>query len=360
MSKSPIFADPTEEHLRFRNGLPGIAVIFICAVMYLTDISVLVSMPEVGISLAANFAVPFDLMVCVPFVFYFFFVRRRGITPIAVLPMIYMGGAVSAAVAIPNTPSLLPALLASAFVVDIAVLVHEAPGLAKAFRKGYLARKKEFTQPIEWYLGGFSEVVSNNAAARAAAMETTMWYWLAASWRRAPDPPKGCESFSYHKQSGLVTLSCAIVALGLLETVVVHIAVSRVSPPAAFALSALSLYTLAWIAANARAAAKSPILICKDSVAAVWGAFFCIRVEGSRIERATLCDPKLRKSEMLDMSSLGGSPCWIVLREPLEAETFLGTKRRVKAIKLSPDRLQEFMERINEVAAAKSQTAQDS
>ena len=44
----------------------------------------------------------------------------------------------------------------------------------------------------------------------------------------------------------------------------------------------------------------------------------------------------------------------------MEAETFLGTERRVKAIKLSPDRLQEFMECVNKIAAAKRQTAQDS
>lgn len=359
-TKDPVPADSSEGLFRHRNGIPAVAVVSVCAVMYLVDMSVLASVPETDISFAANFAVPFDLMVCVPLVFYVLFVRRRGITPIAVLPVIYAGGAVSAAVAIPNAPSLLPVLLASAFVVDIAVLAREVPRLAKMFRKGYLARKEESAQPIEWYLGGFKEVVPSKAAARAAAMETAMWYWLAASWRQTTETPKGCTPFTYHKECGLVALSCAIVALGLTETVVVHLAVSRISAPAAFALSALSLYTLAWIAANARAAAKSPILVREDSVTAVWGAFFCVHVEGGRIERATLTDPRLHKNEVLDMSSLGGSPCWVILREPMEAETFLGTERRVKAIKLSPDRLQEFMECVNKIAAAKRQTAQDS
>lgn len=341
---------------RIRNSLPVIAF-FACALVYLVDMAVLKSVPEAGLAFAANFAVPFDLMVCAPLVFYFLFVRRRGITPIAVLPAIYAGGAISATVAVPDAPSLLPLLLACAFVVDIAVLVHEIPLLAQAFRKGYLARKEEFSQPIEWFLGGFGAIVPNRIAARAAATETTMWYWLTASWRQAPEPPKDSVVFTYHKECGFVALSCVIIVLGLVETTVVHIAVSQVSIHAAFALSFLSLYALAWISANARAAAKSPIVVREDSITAVWGAFLCMRIEGGAIERVVLSDPGLNKRETLDMSTLGGTPCWIVLRTPIEAETILGAKRRVKAVKLSPDRPREFARRANEIAADQERSA---
>ena len=314
--------------------------------MYLIDMSALKSAPKAGLTFTANFAVPFDLMVCVPLAFYLLFLRRRKITPIAVIPVIYIGGAVSAMLADPSAPSLLPVLFASAFVVDLAILVREAPRLAKAFRKGYLARKNECTQPIEWFLGGFGEVVPSKIAARIAATEAAMWYWLAASWRRTPEPPEGSDAFTYHKECGFVALSCVVVALGLVETLVVHVAVSQVSSPAAFALSALSLYALAWISANARAAAKSPILVHKDSVTAVWGAFLCVRIEGGLIAEVALSDPGLGKREVLDMSTLGGSPCWILLRKPMETETLLGARRCVRAIKLSPDRLQGFAERV--------------
>lgn len=352
-------AEPAEARLRARSGIPA-AALFACALMYLADMSILATVPEAGASFTANFAVPFDLMVCVPLTFYLIVVRRRGMTPIAVLPVIYLGGLVSSFVADPNSPTALPVLFGIAAAVDAVVLTREVPKLAKTFRKGYLARKGECPQPIVWFFGGFSEIIPGKTAAHAAAMEASMWYWLVASWRRGPEPPKGSIAFTYHKECGFVALSCVVIALGLVETAVVHIGVSRVSIPAAFILSALSLYSIAWIAANARAAAKSPILVHEDSVTAVWGAFLRVRIEGESIEKVALSDPGLSKREVLDMSSLGGTPCWIMLRAAMETEILLGKKRCVKAVKLSPDRLSEFADRVNTIATVRDRSTQDS
>ena len=84
-----------------KNGLPGaghpsrkiipvIAVLGAIALMYAIDMAALRFVPVSAAVYTANFAVPFDLMVCVPLVFYLLFVRKRGITPIAVLPVIYV------------------------------------------------------------------------------------------------------------------------------------------------------------------------------------------------------------------------------------------------------------------------------
>ena len=108
-----------------KNGLPGagrpsrkiipvIAVLGAIALMYAIDMAALRFVPVSAAVYTANFAVPFDLMVCVPLVFYLLFVRKRGITPIAVLPVIYVCGAVSAFVSVPGAPSALPVLLGAA------------------------------------------------------------------------------------------------------------------------------------------------------------------------------------------------------------------------------------------------------
>lgn len=79
-----------------KNGLPGagrpprgtvpvIAVLGVIALMYAIDMAVLRFVPVFAAVYSANFAVPFDLMVCVPLVFYLLFVRKRGITPIAAI-----------------------------------------------------------------------------------------------------------------------------------------------------------------------------------------------------------------------------------------------------------------------------------
>lgn len=351
-----VLRNSTETPLSTRN-YSFVVALLVCALLYLVDIFVLKSVPETGLAFTTNFAIPFDLMICVPFVFYVIFLRRRGITPIAVIPVIYLGGAVSTIVATPNTPSLLPILFAAALFVDVIILVREIPKLARTFRRGFLINKRESNQPIEWFLRGFGEVVPNKIAARIAAMETTMWYWLIASWQKAPESPKYSTTFSYHKECGLIALSCTVIALGLIETVVVHIAVSQVSVLAAFVLSALSLYTLVWIAANTRAAAKSPILIHEDCITVVWGAFLCVCIESSLIKKVVLSDPKLSKHEVLDMSSFARNPCWIVLHEPMETETFFGKKKNITAIKLTPDQIQEFTKRVDGIITAINKSA---
>ena len=83
-----------------RKAAPVAAVLGAIALMYTIDAAEIRFAPGFAAAYTANFAVPFDLMVCVPLVFYFLFVRRRGITPIAVLPVIYAGGAASAFVAV--------------------------------------------------------------------------------------------------------------------------------------------------------------------------------------------------------------------------------------------------------------------
>ena len=57
-TKDSVPADSSEGLFRHRNGIPAVAVVSVCAVMYLVDMSVLASVPETDISFAANFAVP--------------------------------------------------------------------------------------------------------------------------------------------------------------------------------------------------------------------------------------------------------------------------------------------------------------
>ena len=167
------------------------------------------SRPFPQLRIRANFAVPFDLMVCVPLVFYLLFVRKRGITPIAVLPVIYAGGAVSAFVAVPGAPSALPVLLGVAFAVDIAVLVLEVPRLVRAFRAGYREARETDAYPVEWFARAFETVVPSRAAARVAATELAMWYHLFLPRHLVTVVPKGREAFSYTRRAVFSRLSAS-------------------------------------------------------------------------------------------------------------------------------------------------------
>lgn len=320
-----------------RKAVPVAAVLGAIALMYAIDVATIRFAPGSAAAYTANFAVPFDLMVCVPLVFYLLFVRRRGITPIAVLPVIYAGGAASALVAVPGAPSALPVLFGVAFAVDIAVLVREVPRFARAFRAGYREAREEGAYPAERFARAFEAVVPSRAAARMAATELAMWYHLVLPRRRAVAAAKGRESFSYHKKSGFLALVGVAIVMGTVEIVAVHLLVSRFSVVAAVALTAASLYGLAWLGSFARSVIAYPILVGDGKLTAAWGLLPGIDLPAASIERVVFEDPGFGKGDVLDLATMGAAPCWVVLREPVEVFGMTGRARQVRAVKLSPD-----------------------
>ena len=128
MARSSNLPEPTASAapvraLGARRLLLALAVVL---ALYAVDLACAATVPASAHAFAVNVAVPFDLMVCVPAAFYLLVVRRRGLTPLAVLPVVWAGYlaasqlaapgllsplAVSAAAGSAGTFSLLPPLL---------------------------------------------------------------------------------------------------------------------------------------------------------------------------------------------------------------------------------------------------------
>ena len=96
-------------------------------------------------------------------------------------------------------------------------------------------------------------------------------------------------------------------------------------------------YALAWLVANARAMVLAPILVDESSVLVRWGFLSEMRFDRSNVEDVVTGDFDVPRRERVDLSSLGGSPCWVVLREPVERRSLTGKARMVRYVKVSPD-----------------------
>lgn len=316
--------------------------IFACLALYAIDSLTLACTANEASAYVTNFALPFDLMFCIPLVFYLTGIRGRSITPIAILPLVYIGGIISIAVVEPNEPTILPALFLAAFALDAAILSKELPKIARRMKQGYTKGKSESPYPIDWFEAAFVSVTHNRTAARLAAMEATMWYWLVPGKKKVAQPKK--TPFTYHENSSLTTLSCTIVALGVVEAAAVHILVSQFSPTIATVLTIVSAYTLSWLLANAKAATRSPIWIGHENIDLAWGAFLRVHIPRISVEAISHEDPGFAKSQILDFSCMGGKDSWLVLNGAMTVETLLGKPKTVKAFKISPDQ-PEMLER---------------
>ena len=293
-------------------ALPRMAIALLaCLALYGIDLACMATVPATGFDFASGFAVPFDLMVFVPAVFYLLVVRRYRLSPLLVLPVIWLG----------------------AVGVELGIAAREVLRLVRRFRTA----KASSDNPLDWFSDAFSALARNERVARMAALECVMWYYASASWRRAPHVPHGYRAFSSHRQSGYVAAVGVMLVLIAVETVAAHLLAARFSVAAACVLTALSLYTILWMIAEARAVVLNPLLVDDVELVARWGMLVCERIPLDRIARVGSQDPAVPKRELLNLAAMGGQALWIELAEPLEVRGLTGKPRLVRAIKTTPD-----------------------
>ena len=303
--------------------------------LYAVDLVCVLAAPEAADGLMRAFAVPFDLMVCAPAAFYLIVLRRFGLSPALVLPVVALGGAASAALAPVGRPSLHLPLAAAALALEAAIVVREGRKVARAYR----AAKVASSRPNDWFAAALGVLVRSERIARLGADELAAEWYLVRSWGRTPDIPPGCRAFSQHRRSGHAALVGTIVAVMLVEMATVHLLVARWSAPAACALTALSLYACAILVGDARATALSPLLVDDRALTVRWGARFCERIPLDAVRSVGSSEPgeDAPKSERLSLAAMGARPCWIELSRPVPVRTAFGGVRAIRWLCVGPD-----------------------
>ena len=90
---------------------------------------------------------PLDFMVGIPLGFYLLVARPRKLTLLSVIPVIWIGYALSVlALGSPNA-GILPALLSALIPVELAIAVRECLKIARTFK----AAKAESPDPMVWF-----------------------------------------------------------------------------------------------------------------------------------------------------------------------------------------------------------------
>lgn len=278
-------------------------------------------------------ALPLDFMVGIPAAFYLMVVRPRRLTPLAVLPVIWLGYGLSVlALGSPDT-GVLPLLLAALLPVELAIATREAVRLVRTFR----AAKAKSADPMEWFFVTTRYLVRKELPARMMAAELSAWHYALFSWRQKPRPAAGETFFTYHNAGGYLNM---MLGLGLalpVEIVGVHLLLSQWSVAAACVATLLSAYAAIWLAGDARARVMRPVVVSAKAVRLRCGIQMEAHVALADVVRVTLTEPEdLGKADKLNYGTFYQANVWVVARRPVEVRTLLGTKR-VLAIGLSLD-----------------------
>jgi len=298
-------------------------------------------------------ALPLDFMVGIPAGFYLMVVRPRRLTPLCVIPVIWLGYGLSGLALGSPEAGALPWLLCALVPVEVAIAARECLKVARIYK----AAKAKGPDPMAWFAETMRYLVRHDAAASMAAAEVSVWHYALLSWRRAPYALPGEKTFSYHNADGYLSMMLGLALAFPVEIVGAHLLVAQWSAVAACVVTALSVYAAAWLAGDARARVMRPVAIGADAVRLECGIQMEARIPLADIQEVAFSEPAgdgLAKADRLNFGTFYQANVWVVAKRPVAVRTMLGEKR-MRAIGLSLDDPQGFAKAL--AAATEEATA---
>lgn len=173
------------------------------------------------------------------------------------------------------------------------------------------------------------------------------------SWGAKPDVPSDARGFAYHRY--LTPMLATFLALQLIELAVVHLIVSQFSETAALILLALSLWGTIWLVALMKSFRLFPVLLSGSALRVRSGRIVDLEVPYASVSElvSSLCAERLAARTTLNLAHLSSPNCCIVLKQPVEYRTFLGSVRKIDAIALRLDESGAFHAAMEESLAAR-------
>jgi hypothetical protein len=279
-----------------------------------------------------------DLIVVVPLGYYLLMVRRRGVPVVTLAPVVVLSVLAAGWILPPKHQMPLRILEALAVPLELGVIGWVAWRAARAFRR---ARRDEALDPLERLRRAAFEVTRNDRAAAVLAMEAAVFYYAMGSWWARPHAPAGAFACPHHRRSGHGRIVAALLLLLAFEAIPLHLLLWRWSAVAAWLATAGTLYGALWLIADYRATVLRPILVGEESLLVRSGFRCTLSVPRALIAGVGRKKPDFGR-ESLDATLLGSPTHWLTLSEPLPAEGPYGRRRRVRALGLRADLVEEF------------------
>ena len=291
-------------------------------------------------------ALPPDFMVGIPLAFYLIVLRPKKMTPLAVLPVIWLGYGLSALVLGSPTAGTLPVLLAALFPVEAAIAVREILRLARLFKRA----KTQSADPLEWFYAVTYYLVRKELPARMMAAELGVWYYALISWRKKSSVEADDKTYSYHNAGGYMSVMLGLGLAFPVEIVAVHMFLSQWNATVAIVVTLLSVYAAVWLVGDARARALRPVVLGKDELRIECGIQMKGTISLSNIASVSCHEPAdIDKVDKLNYGTFYQANVWIVMHDPVEVRTLLGMKRPL-AIGLSLDDPKGFIQEFSQAA----------
>ena len=290
-------------------------------------------------------AITFDSLLTVPLV-YFLLIRKTKISKSTVLPFVILGMVICLLV-LPSENQYYLGLFKTWIlpVVEFSVLIFVGYNIFKTIKK-YKRTKHKSIDFFTTLKKVCSEILPK-IAVTPVVTEIAVFYYGFINWKRRQLKKN---EFSYHKNSGTISLLVALIFIIGIETVVFHILLAKWNNIAAWVLTSLSIYSAIQLFGFLKSMLKRPIIIENNRLHLRYGIMVESVIDLNTIDSVELFskDIKLNK-ETRKLSFLGDLESHNVLIKLKQEHTLIGLygiKRKFKNLVFCIDDKTSFINQI--------------
>ncbi|QHI38476.1 hypothetical protein IMCC3317_38690 [Kordia antarctica] len=224
-----------------------------------------------------------DLLVTIPII-YFLLIRKTTIPKTTIVPMMIVGLLIGIFV-LPETNHQYLNFFKTWFlpIIEISVVTF----VIVKMRKAILFHKSQENSTLDFFttLKKTCAEILPKPIVIPFATEIAVFYYGFFNWKRR----KLAENeFSYHKESGSITLFYMFIMLIAIETVPIHFLLAMWNPIVAWILTILSIYSGFQIFGFVRSMTKRPIEVTKDTLLLRYGIMHEAEIPLSEIKEIKL------------------------------------------------------------------------
>lgn len=319
----------------------GIPLLIIGIMVFISKSTIFNANPRI-----LSTGITFDLLLTVPLV-YFLLIRKSSIPNTTVVPILIIGIVICSIILPAENQYYLNLFKTWIFpIVELSILTFVILNV----RKGIKRYKQNKTESFDFFttLKSTCYEILPKKIVIPLVTEIAVFYYGFINWRKRKLREN---EFTYHKDSGTVTLLLAIIFIVAIETVTFHILLAKWNIIVAWILTCLSIYSGVQLLGFLKSMPKRPISIEHEQLFLRYGIMNETTIDLKNIDSIEISssDIELNK-ETRKLSFLGNLESHNVIIR-LKKENILiglyGIKRKYKNLALHVDKKNEFKERIN-------------
>jgi membrane protein YdbS with pleckstrin-like domain len=250
---------------------------------------------------AFTLGITLDLLITIPFI-YFLLIRKSTIPKTTIVPMMILGLLIGIFV-LPETNHQYLNFFKTWFLPIIELSV--ATVVIVKVRKAILFHKSQQNTSLDFFTTlkkTCTEILPKQIVVPFAT-EISVFYYGFIYWKRRK---LAKNEFSYHKESGSVTLFFMLIMLISIEITPIHLLLAMWNPIVAWVLTILSIYSGFQIFGFVKSLMKRPIEVTKDTLLLRYGIMHEAEIPLNEIKEIKLSKKPFTKEENITQFALLG------------------------------------------------------